>query len=598
MLAELSKMGVAMTNSSITDPPNAEEEAVKKLFQRSSSVTPHTFEIGLVLGGTVSAGAYTAGVLDFLFEALDCWEAARNDGKIPVPKHRVELKVITGTSGGGVNAAIAARALAYQLPPVRKATSASDAARNPFYDTWINTLDLNPMLDTRDFAAQREQGIKRPRALSLLDATVIDDGGKKIIGYAGSLAPPRRYLAQPLPVILTLTNLRGVPYRTRFAGAGPDTGEVYVDHADYARFAAVYSGAPPPAFRPDEFPLTLGDQEAWTNFSRYARGTAAFPVGFPARDLERPLDHYRYRAMLLPGEGEKPARIVPLRPEFSMMGPAVPPDPLDRPGWYRFPVVDGGATDNEPIELARTELAGLDGRNPRDGDKANRAVLLIDPFAGNAKPGPPSIAKLVDEIGPLMTGMIQQTRYDSSDMMLALDDKVFSRFMICARRAGKVGDAALATAGLGAFIGFASPAFRRHDYLLGRKNCQHFLRNDFMLPADAELFKTEDGWDGWLGVDREAYLDDARNPKFLPIIPLIGAVRSPEEIDDWPKCALDPEIYRDGIENRFVALVDAEGPDGWASGPLAHLAARWSEGSVADFVIGAMRRALVAAELI
>ena len=36
-----------------------------------------TFEIGLVMGGAVSAGAYTAGVLDFLFETLDAWEAAK-----------------------------------------------------------------------------------------------------------------------------------------------------------------------------------------------------------------------------------------------------------------------------------------------------------------------------------------------------------------------------------------------------------------------------------------------------------------------------------------------------------------------------------------
>jgi predicted patatin/cPLA2 family phospholipase len=32
---------------------------------------PGTFELGLVLGGTVSAGAYTAGALDFLLQALE-----------------------------------------------------------------------------------------------------------------------------------------------------------------------------------------------------------------------------------------------------------------------------------------------------------------------------------------------------------------------------------------------------------------------------------------------------------------------------------------------------------------------------------------------
>jgi hypothetical protein len=33
------------------------------------------FEIGLVMAGAVSAGAYTAGVVDFLIQALDQWHA-------------------------------------------------------------------------------------------------------------------------------------------------------------------------------------------------------------------------------------------------------------------------------------------------------------------------------------------------------------------------------------------------------------------------------------------------------------------------------------------------------------------------------------------
>src|SRR5271163_2793770 len=32
-----------------------------------------TFKIGINMAGAVSAGAYTAGVLDFLIEALDAW---------------------------------------------------------------------------------------------------------------------------------------------------------------------------------------------------------------------------------------------------------------------------------------------------------------------------------------------------------------------------------------------------------------------------------------------------------------------------------------------------------------------------------------------
>jgi hypothetical protein len=36
-----------------------------------------TFELAVVMAGAISAGAYTAGVMDFLFEALDAYEDAK-----------------------------------------------------------------------------------------------------------------------------------------------------------------------------------------------------------------------------------------------------------------------------------------------------------------------------------------------------------------------------------------------------------------------------------------------------------------------------------------------------------------------------------------
>ena len=100
------------------DRSEPDAQLVKQWFLDNPAVPDGTFELGLVLGGTVSAGAYTAGALDFLIEALDCWEAVR--GQPDTPQHRVVVKVITGTSGGGVNAAIAARALNFEFPTSAK----------------------------------------------------------------------------------------------------------------------------------------------------------------------------------------------------------------------------------------------------------------------------------------------------------------------------------------------------------------------------------------------------------------------------------------------------------------------------------------------
>jgi hypothetical protein len=70
------------------------------------------FQIGLTMSGAISAGAYTAGVLDFLIEALDAWEDARNGPDADtVPNHRVGIKVMSGASAGAITAAISAIAL-------------------------------------------------------------------------------------------------------------------------------------------------------------------------------------------------------------------------------------------------------------------------------------------------------------------------------------------------------------------------------------------------------------------------------------------------------------------------------------------------------
>ena len=55
-----------------------------------------TFEIGLVMAGAISAGAYTAGAIDFLIQALDEWQTAK-DGEDPdCPRHNVTLRILAG----------------------------------------------------------------------------------------------------------------------------------------------------------------------------------------------------------------------------------------------------------------------------------------------------------------------------------------------------------------------------------------------------------------------------------------------------------------------------------------------------------------------
>ena len=565
------------------DQSRPDPQLVEKWFLRNPPVEPRTFELALVLGGTVSAGAYTAGALDFLIEALDCWEAAKSDPQDTlVPRHKALVRVITGTSGGGVNAAIAARALNYDFRHVAQARQFDPAdSGNPFYNCWIRDLTLARFLDTGD--TERE-------LISILNGRAIDDGATNIITFSG---PPkaRPWLATPLRLILTLTNLAGVPYKLDLSTGS----ETFVNHADFMRFAVNYPGREGTEFRPDELLLDFGQGVAgaigWDRFSEFAKGTAAFPAGFPPRELTRPAEHYRWRIVPQPDPPPGQPPYFVLTPDWTTMqltGAA------SADGQYFFLVVDGGATDNEPIELARTALCGIVERNPRSGDEANRAVVLIDPFAGKAELGRQTAGTLVDNLGSLVNTMIQQTRYDSRDVVLAAAGDVFSRFMLAPRQDPNSTRPAITSAGLGAFIGFACPAFMRYDYMLGRKSCRDFLAKEFVLPeTNAKVFGAP-----WTQQQKDAYAREAGRG-FLPIIPLTGSAAETQELDPWPAGKLNPEDYRHAIEERFRAILRCATP-----GSKFNLlkAASWfggvvSDGLVADKVIEAMNHYLEEAEL-
>ena len=156
--------------------------------------------------------------------------------------------------------------------------------------------------------------------------------------------------------------------------------------------------------------------------------------------------------------------------------------------------------------------------------------------------------------------------------------------------AGLIGGDALASGGLGAFIGFACPDFMRFDYLLGRANCQAYIRDEFVMLKENPLF------DGWTAQQRTD-LADASDPTMLPIIPLVGAAAVPQSLDPWPKGKLDPETLRDPIEARFRAVFQQELSGNVMQAALGWLGARTTQRYVADYVINAMKTYLVKAGL-
>lgn len=507
-----------------------------------------TFEIGLVLGGTVSAGAYTAGVLDFLIEALDAWTAAKAVRDLNAPDHKVVIRIITGTSGGGVTAVLLARFLGVAFRPFNSAFNATQLAQNPLYDLWVNRLDIKDFLATTDLA-------NNAPIVSLLCADQIDVTTAAIAQRptAFTASPPRPYITQPLPVVLTLTNLRGIPYSTDFKGTSGRP-EYFLNHADYLRFRVDISGNSPPktGLLPDEIgisDLAGVDVQPWLTIAAAARATSAFPIGLPPQLISRDIEHYRYRPAIL----DTPTGPAPfwLRPAWPYMIPLGATNTTP----YQFLSVDGGCIDNEPIELARTWLAGLLGHNDQQPTAAHRAILLVDPFADAPRLGPTQNAALLSTIFPFFNALVANNRFDTADLDLFTDENVYSRFLISAIRPGLdtkpwTGGDALAGSALSAFMGFMSRAYRHHDFMLGRYNCRAFLARHFLLHPENSLFN------GWNSEQRKLYASGGGG--FLPIIPLLGTAATAQPLPSWPKNEFSPDSIRPLVRSRVQGLLGVE----------------------------------------
>ncbi|KJV33173.1 patatin-like phospholipase family protein [Luteibacter yeojuensis] len=510
---------------------------------------PRTFELGFALAGAVSGGAYAAGVLDFFYEALEHWQDAKARG-LPVPNHDVLLRIISGASAGSINGVLSAIALPYRFPHVHAGPAPATPTGNPFYDAWVKRIDIRALLGRADLADPSQ-----PIA-SLLDSTCLDAIAKDMLAYTNGPAT-RPYIANPMKCVFTVTNLRGVPYVVQFRGNPEIPGHGMMAHADWLRFAVnTGQGRYEQAWKfPDERIVTGPNHpysKDWQGLMDAALASSAFPAGLRYREVARPWADYDQRVVVVPAEDGK-ATPVPIPPAWA--------DDEGGNGDYRFVAVDGGAMDNEPFELARTELAGTLGRNPREGDRVNRIVIMLDPFPEAEAPGPveASDTNLIESMAALFGAWKQQARFKPEEVALALDTTVYSRFMIAPSRPCTtggprwIGGRALAAGALGGFSGFLAEAYRHHDYLLGRRNCQRFLSERLLVPASNPIFA------GWAkDPAMRSYLRDVDGETFAPVIPLVGGCQGLREpLPTWPRGAFDEASVMPLVESRMQALYRA-----------------------------------------
>lgn len=514
------------------------------------------------MAGAVSAGAYTAGVMDYLLEALENWQRAK-DLRIPgVPNHHIVIEVLSGASAGGMTAVIAAASIQNEFPHVDQENFFTQIGReNPLYNSWVNlteephsdmmdqmlsaeditdSIDLNPFMEVRSvFNSLFIEKI----AHRVLENTVHDPATK------------RPYFAGDLELFTTLTNLRGFNYELEFITATGKREDRMTMHKDLMHFqknpSAIYQNDGKIPFHfdtPDGLNKNL--------LIDAAIGTGAFPVGLAPRIVVRDPKYINDNHLLRITHGKG-----------LIVNPLVD---------YNAVCVDGGVINNEPYDLTeiiltnrrKEELIQSPDKEPavdyqlaKAASTFDTTILMIDPF--------PSYDEIPDAnyfdlqaVGftsiQLLSAMRQQLMVKTDLLDKAYDDDDYTRFMVAPVRTknGVTQKNSIACGSMGGFGGFFSKKFRIHDYMLGRRNCQRFIQQYFCVPIVAGNPIIQYGYEN-LNAD-ELQLVKAKNQNSLPIIPDIRldqnktSIHKPKPEVEFPYPSIDLK-YLIALEKKVQA---------------------------------------------
>lgn len=457
----------------------------------SENKNENTFYIGLCMAGAVSAGSYTAGVMDYLLEALGEWEKRKNEPGVPT--HKVQIPVMGGASAGGMTSILTTTVLNSLHIPIDKPTEnlLADHPENKFYHTWVDLSQgdvLEKMLDTAD--------IKNGGLVSGLNSAFIDEIAQRVVAMEADKTkwlPLPAYIKPGLKIFSTLTNLEGFNYTADFGPDKPQTRKYHMSiHNDYACFELTESDII--GSNGGWIPLNLKNDVNIDLARDAAIATGAFPIGLKSRLLNRDASYVNSNLWLKKYLSNNPVEA----------------------GNYQTLNVDGGLINNEPFEKVRDvlyELTGQEAKDYRDFDKFTSTVLMIEPFP-TQKPKPISkLQDLMNVLGLTLSSMINQMRSKPLEISDALSKSCAGQFLVAPSRIvnganGEVlnvtGELAIACGTLNGFGGFLNKEFRVHDYFLGRHNCKIFLRDYFTIPESAlennEIFKQ-----GYANADRERF---------------------------------------------------------------------------------------------
>lgn len=544
-----------------------------------------TFQIGLTMAGAISAGAYTAGVVDYLIETLDRRE--KEKGKADIPNHQVEIPVITGASAGGMTAVMIAKALSTAHTPINMNSSEEDKKRNVLYDLWVNITE-KPGSTMLDQLLRTDDVYKFPPApfteklRSLLNSDFIKTLAEQAVRPVEQpLANKQAYVPDDLQLVMTLTNLRGFKLEEEFNPADPvgnkNKKTVYrvTKHSDYAHFVLDRDEYKKDGKIPVSFKQTNSRKiNELDTLKQSAMATGAFPFGLRYRTVSR-------------------------KPEYVIDNPYIntenTPDFVPTDKAYEALMIDGGTINNEPYKMA---IRLLNDRNkksdeircPPDSSNLplkNAAILMIDPFPSEENDNHTYIKDpgLIGIFGSIISAMRNHLLYNSTKGGVKGPQQQGGSplFMVSPKRkvvssTGQAhfidGDKAIACGSLIGFGGLLEKEFRVHDFYLGRRNCQRFLQQQFVVEfPDSDVDETNnfkpvlDGYKNPEALNR--FMFERNGKKYVPIIPDTNVTNDNKPLNEneqypWPVIDFCDKIYskHKDVKNRAKWVIKAAAGSG------------------------------------
>ena len=581
-------------------------QTILKMLSKKEEIP--TFHLGITMAGAVSAGAYTAGFMDYLFEVLNLWEIEKErirnkiskneeltDSEQKIPLYDVKIEALGGASAGGMVSVMSLLALYKDLKPVKQPVDFKTG--NILYDSWVLLDDdiekeistLEKMLVVDDLETSQSE------VNSLLNSKPIDNVAENVFeGFKTIHNTVPSFISDDLRVLLTLCNLKGVSFEAKFQQIGSkrfnyEPGHRMTEHTLVAHFKTKFNQNED---KDKYLDFNLNDAKTKELIKLCTKATGAFPVGFASRDFKD----------LISQEYVKYALLKSLRLQNVDTVDVVLNDDV----WHNFSSVDGGTINNEPydevMQVLKEKYPEDDNENPTKG------ILLIDPFPNfydeNKKKRKirSFYNGIFDVVFRLVGTLLNQVRVKRMGFLYEKDFRVLA-FPSKWTSGGKeiVDHPRLASSALGGFGGFLSREFRKHDFFLGRKNAQNMLNSYFSLKYDEAdlnpLFKD-------LSQEMlDAFLNKKTNR--FPIIPDVNKVlmgkNYPHPYEyvykEYPKI---DEVYLDKLKKplkkrlQLISKIEINGKidKSWVFRNVAHLARRIFTGKLTNYLLDELKEEL------